>query len=312
MRGHKKQEPGPTEAEQRLAAMIEHEAAERAAELQRTLAIARAESSALLAQEERRLAEERRREFAEREQQASAELSKSLIEMQKTVEERLNAWTADLERAQQTFADEAARLAGRQRQLVAELESRMTADAERIGSESQVQHAQVARLREELDRAAREALVSATNELESHAAERRRALHEVAERLRRRERELTEQIEREQTEATRRVEAMFVDIERRQVEQLERTIRREATRLSEAAATQFESTIKTAREDAARRLARELERAVNIFAREGERVLAERLADLGDTGLRRVIRAARTPAERASDEANFRGEGSST
>src|SRR5947199_6512014 len=101
--------------------MIEHEAAERAAELQRTLAIARAESSALLAQEERRVAEERRREFAEREQQASAELSKSLIEMQKTVEERLNAWTADLERAQQTFADEVARLAGRQRQLVAEL-----------------------------------------------------------------------------------------------------------------------------------------------------------------------------------------------
>src|ERR671935_722030 len=99
MRGRKKQEFGPTEAEQRIIALIEHEAAERAAELQRTLAIARAESSALLAQEERRLAEERRREFAERERQASAELSKSLIEVQKVVEERLNAWSADLERA---------------------------------------------------------------------------------------------------------------------------------------------------------------------------------------------------------------------
>src|SRR5207248_10706249 len=112
--------------------------------------------------------------------------------------------------------------------------------------------------------------------------------------------------------ATRRVEAMFVDIERRQVEQLERTIRRESARQAEAAATQFEATIKTAREEAARRLARELERAVNIFAREGERVLAERLAELGDTGMRRVVRATRTPIERVSDETNFRGEGSST
>jgi len=312
VRGRKKPESEPTEAEQRLAALIEREAEERGAELQRTLAIARAESTALLAQEERRLAEERRREFAEREAAASAELSRRLIEMQQVVEERLNAWGADLERAQQTLTDEVTRLEQRRRQVVAELEARMTADAERIGSESQDQHAQVARLREELDRAAREALVSATNELEQHAAERRRALHEVAERLRRRERELSEQIEREQTEATRRVEAMFVDIERRQVEQLERTVRRESARLSEAAATQFEATIKTAREEAARRLARELERAVNIFAREGERVLAERLAELGDTGMRRVIRAARTPTERVSDEANFRGEGSST
>jgi hypothetical protein len=312
VRRRKKPESEPTEAEQRLAALIEREAEERGAELQRTLAIARAESTALLAQEERRLAEERRREFAEREAAASAELSRRLIEMQQVVEERLNAWGADLERAQQTLTDEVTRLEQRRRQVVAELEARMTADAERIGSESQDQHAQVARLREELDLAAREALVSATNELEQHAAERRRALHEVAERLRRRERELSEQIEREQTEATRRVEAMFVDIERRQVEQLERTVRRESARLSEAAATQFEATIKTAREEAARRLARELERAVNIFAREGERVLAERLAELGDTGMRRVIRAARTPTERVSDEANFRGEGSST
>src|SRR5207237_259847 len=48
--------------------------------------------------------------------------------------------------------------------------------------------------------------------------------------------------------------------------------------------------IKTAREDAARRLARELERAVGVFAREAESVLAERLAHVGDAGAQRLER----------------------
>jgi hypothetical protein len=52
----------------------------------------------------------------------------------------------------------------------------------------------------------------------------------------------------------------------------------------DAAAHEFEGTIKAAREEAARRLQRELERAVQSFAREGESLLAERLAQLGDAG----------------------------
>ena len=47
--------------EQRLRALIEQEGTERAAELERTLARARAESASRLAEEERRIAEERRR-----------------------------------------------------------------------------------------------------------------------------------------------------------------------------------------------------------------------------------------------------------
>ena len=45
----------------------------------------------------------------------------------------------------------------------------------------------------------------------------------------------------------------------------------------EAAATQFDGMIRTAREEAARRLARELDLAVERFAREAESVLAERV-----------------------------------
>jgi hypothetical protein len=59
------------------------------------------------------------------------------------------------------------------------------------------------------------------------------------------------------------------------------------------------------REDAARRLARELDRAVESFAREASNVLAERLAQVGDAGVRRVenrMSEAAAAIERQRDE----------
>ncbi|HEY1368293.1 MAG TPA: hypothetical protein VGF23_14310, partial [Gaiellaceae bacterium] len=58
----------------------------------------------------------------------------------------------------------------------------------------------------------------------------------------------------------------------------------------EQAGQQFTALIRTSREDAARRLSRELERAVNAFAREAESVLAERMAHVGDQGAQRLER----------------------
>jgi hypothetical protein len=310
-RFRKQPEPPPTSGEQRLQELVDHEVEERAAELQRTLAIARAESVSLLGQEERRLAEQRRREFSEREQRASAELAMRLVEAQKRVEERLVGWTSDLERVQHKMTDEIARLEQQQRQVMAKVEAKITADSERLLSESQQQHTLLSRLRSDLEKAAKDALETATSELELHANERRRALHEVSDRLRKRERELAEMIERDQTEAARNIETAFADIERRQIEGLERTVRRESTRLAEAAAVQFDATIKTAREDAARRLARELDRAVSNFAREGERVLNDQLAELGESGIQRLLRTWGPADRRTSVRTNFPEEGSS-
>ena len=58
---------------------------------------------------------------------------------------------------------------------------------------------------------------------------------------------------------------------------MRRAVAREAAHATEAAGTQFDGTIRAAREEAARRLARELELAVERFAREAESVLAERV-----------------------------------
>lgn len=277
-------------AQGRINSLIAREADERNTELERTLARARADSASILAEQERRMAEERRAAAAERAREAEDELGKALTTAQQQVEVRLIAWTDDLERAQRGVADQLAQLAQRQRQLIAEAEARIATDAERLEGESEQQRASLVRLREELARASQEAVAAGSTELEGYASERRRSLHELNERIRKRERQLTELIEREEADATRRIQAGFADVERRQLEQLERILSRATSSYSDAATQQFGDTVKSSREAAAVRLSRELDRAVQAFAREAQTVLADRLAQVGDAGAQRLER----------------------
>jgi hypothetical protein len=278
------------EAQTRLRALVEIEASERAAELERTLARARADSVSMLVEEERRLADEHRREFAQREVEIGASLTEALTATQSQIEQRLAGWAQDLDRAADTTKLRIGELAQRQKQLVSEVEARIAADSERLAAESDELRSAVQRIRSELDKALEEALASARADLESHAAQRRQALHELDERMRRRERELLERIEREELEATQRIHAGFEDVGRKQVEQLQRVVERAAVTYSDDAGQQFAALVKSSREDAARRLSRELDRSVEVFAREAEAVLAERLAHVGDAGAQRLER----------------------
>ena len=275
-------------AEKRLREVVEREAAERGAELERTLARARADSVSLLLEEQRRIADARRTEFGERERELGAQLTRALAVAQKRVEARLAEWAQDLDRAQGAFAAQVDKLAERQRQLVVEAEQRIVAEADRLDSDAEQQRAAILQLRDQIARTAQETLSAGTAELEGIALERRRALQELADQLRRREQALSERIEREEADATRRIQASLSDVERRQVEALERAVARASASYSEAAAQQFAAAVKTAREDAAQRLARELDRAVQSFAREASTVLAERLAQVGDAGAQRL------------------------
>ncbi|HLY94494.1 MAG TPA: hypothetical protein VKP14_06575 [Gaiellaceae bacterium] len=274
----------------KLRNLIDAEAEERAAELERTLARARADSVSLLVEEERRIAEERRTEFAERERATADALMKALTETQAQVEQRLSDWNQDLDRAAEGMRERISDLAQHQKTLVADAEARVTADAERLAADSEEHRAALSRLRAELDKAMEETLAAARTEVESHAAERRRGLHELDERMRRRERELMEQIEREEGESVQRIRAGFEDVQRRQIETMQRIVERAASTYSDEATQQFANLVKTSREDAAQRLARELERSVESFAREAESVLAERLAHVGDAGAQRLER----------------------
>ena len=278
------------EAEARLRAVVEREAAERGEELDRTLARARADSASLLAEQERKLADARRSELGDRERRMAAELGDALTLVERRVEQRLSEWSADLDRIQQGLNARLAELAQRQREAVAEAQARLDADTDQLKSASEDQRAVLAKLREEFEHAAQEAGTVARRDVEVHESERRRALHEVSERLRQRERELRERIGAEEAEAVRRIQAGFSDIERRQIDHLSRIVDRTANRLSEASVEQFAAAVKSARDDAAKRLSRELERAVAQFAHDAQSVLAERLGQVSDAGAGRVDR----------------------
>jgi hypothetical protein len=112
----------------------------------------------------------------------------------------------------------------------------------------------------------------------------------VAERLRQRERELRERVVAEEAEAIERIQTGFADIERRQLDQLKRVVERTAASFSEAVSKQFGDAIRGARDDAQQRLSRELDRAVDHFAKEAQGVLAERLAHVADAGGQRLER----------------------
>ena len=286
--------------------VVTEEIERRSAELEATLARARADSMSQLADEERRIADERRRDVAERERDATARLGEQLVQAQAGVDQRLKDWQSDVEKLQQGLVEELKRIEGKQRQLMADVESKIGQDAEALHSDIEEQRTVIARMRAELKHAAEEVAQQANAELESHAAERRHALHDVAERLRRRERDLQELVERESTDAAQRIQLAIGDIERRQVEQLQRTVSRETTRYAEAAALSFDSSIKSAREEAARRLSRELDLSVERFAREAEGVLTERLNALTEAAAGRVeerLSRLRSALERQRDEA---------
>lgn len=276
------------EAQTDLLAAVQREKNTLSAELELTLARARADSRSLLEEQERQIAEERRTLVAERERDATTTLGEKLNHVQAQIELRLAEWSQDLDRTAEVTKSRIMELEQRQQQLLREIELRLTADAERLSAESEEQRAGVARLRAELTRTLDDALGVVRSELETHAADRRRALQELETRLARRERELTEQAQREEADAAQRIRSGFEDMSRRQIEQIERAVDRAVASHADEAAQRFAQLVKTSREDAAKRLARELDRAVSAFAREAETVLAERLAHIGDAGAQRI------------------------
>ena len=278
------------EAEARFDALVSAEIDARAAELERTLSRARADSLSKLVAEERKIGETRRAAFAEREHAAGAELSEALARVEQRVAHRVAELNADLERTERGLSSQLATLAQRQRQMMAEAESRLELDTERLDAASEAQRERLTELETQFARAADELSQSSQEQLEAHERDRRRALHEVAERLRQRERELRERVAAEEAEAIQRIQAGFADTERRQLDQLKRVVERTANSFSEAISKQFADAIRSSRDDAAQRLSRELDRAVNHFAKEAQGILAERLAHVADAGGQRLER----------------------
>jgi len=256
------------EARTALRAAVEDETATHVEEIRRTLARERADTISQLAAEERRLGEERRSTFAERERQTSEVLAATLVGVERRLDERMQGIVDDLERAQRHVETQLARLIQRQQQAVADVEARIDREAAELGSTNDEQRRAVIRLREELEHAAASAVTEALDELEAHTIERRRSIEEITERLRAREAAIAEGIEQAETDARGRLELTLIEFERRQTERLERVTEREVERHAQLAATAFDERMREIREDAAAKLSRELDRAVEVLQRE--------------------------------------------
>ena len=252
-------------------AVREAVAAETAAhteEVRRVLARERAETASLLAAQERRLADERREAFEARERQTAEWLAEELARTERRLEERLRGFSDDLDRAQRHLEAQLARLQKRNRQAIDDVEARLEAEASELGSTADEQKKTVLRLREELERAAGQAVTEALDELESQTLERRRAIEEITERLRVREAAVADSIEKAETDVRARLDVVLAEWERRQADRLERVTEREVERHTQVAMLAFDERLREAREEAAARLQRELDRAVELLVRE--------------------------------------------
>jgi uncharacterized protein YukE len=271
------------EVEQRMVAHLDEtlavHARERARELEQTLARERAETNHLLAEQERRLRDERRAAVDAELEQARTTLTGSVTDAQTRLEHRLRAWSADLERAQRQLKTRLEDLIRRQAEALQAHEARLASHAAEVQALEEHQAAMIARIRDELEKAVGEALESAKADIESHASERRRALHEVGERLRARERSMRDQIEREEAELRAQLAQAVGEVERRSTEQLERALDRAVVRLSEDAERQFDRQLRDARDRTAERLSRELEHSMEHFMKAAENEVVNRIAE---------------------------------
>ena len=282
-------ELGLVEAENRLSRLIEEENDRRAEELSRTLARARADTSSLLAEEERKFALERQRLIAEREEQARTEIAEALSRAQQGAEQRVAALAGDLEQLQQSVrsGDQAARRAPDAADHGAGAaprggQPRPRYRARRAARRTGARAHGAGRRRPSLPSRPPGPRSRSTTPSGGARCTRCRSVFAAA------SASCASRSSARRPRRLQRIKSSFEDIERRQLDKLQRVVDRSGERYVEAAEQQFEASVRTARDEAARRLARELERSSAMFAHEAESVLAERLSKVGDVGAKRV------------------------
>jgi len=208
--------------------------------------------------------------------------------VEQRVEERLRAWEADLERAQNALQGAVSTLEQRMRQRIADVEAKVAAESDELDTTIDEQRAAAIRLREELETSARDALARALEELQTQADDRRRTIDELNDRLRQHEHAVAEQVDVAESDARTRIELAFAELERRQVEHLERATEREIDARSEAGAIEFENRMRAIREEAASRLHDELDRTADSFLRRADSLIADQLEHAVEAAAQRL------------------------
>jgi hypothetical protein len=277
-----------TEARRAVRAAAEDESATQSEALRVTIARAQADALSAYVADERRLSDQRRGELAVRERELSERMAELVAAVEQRVEERLRAWESDLERAQNALQGAVATLEQRMRQRIAEVEGRVAAESDELDATIDEQRAAAIRLREELEATTRDSLARALEELQIQADDRRRTIDELNERLRQHEQAVAEQIDGAESDARTRIEVAFAELERRQIEQLARSVEREIEVRSEAGAIEFDNRMRAIREEAADRLREELDRTAESFLRRADGLIAAELQQAMNAATQRL------------------------
>ena len=276
------------DARRAVRAAAEEETATQTEQLRVAISRAHADSLSTYVVEERRLSDQRRGELGVRERELSEQLAELVAAVEQRVEERLRAWEADLERAQNALQGAVSTLEQRLRQRITDVESKIEAEATELGSTIDEQRVAAIRLREALETNTKDALAHALDELQSEADDRRRAIDDMTERLRQHEHAVAEEVDRAESDARARIEVAFAELERRQVEHVERAIAREVDTRSEAGALEFENRMRAIREEAADRLREELDRTSESFLRRADSLISDQLQRAVDAAAQRL------------------------
>ena len=276
------------DARRAVRAAADEEATTQAEQLRVAISRAHADSLSAYVAEERRLSDQRRGELSVRERELSEQLAELVASVERNVEERLRAWEADLDRAQNALQGAVTTLEQRLRQRITEVGAKVDAESTELETTLDEQRVAAIRLREALESSAKDSLAQALDELQSQADDRRRAIDDMTERLRQHEHTVAEQVDRAESEARTRIEIAFADLERRQVEQLERAIAREIDTRSEAGALEFENRMRAIREEAADRLREELDRTSESFLRRADGLIADQFQHAVDAAAQRL------------------------
>lgn len=300
-----------TETRRAVRAAGEEEASAQADTLRVSIARAHADALSAYVAEERRLSDQRRGELAVRERELSDRMAEVVAVVEQRVEERLRAWESDLERAQNALHGSVATLEQRMRQRIADVESRVASESDELDAAIDEQRAAAIRLREELETSARDSIARALEELSTQADERRRTVDELNDRLRQHEHAVTEQVDRAESEARTRIEVAFAELERRQIEHLDRAIGREIEVRSEAGALEFDNRMRAIRDEASDRLREELDRIAESFLRRADGLIAAELQQAMSAASQRlddrIVELTRQLVARQSAEASGTG-----
>ncbi|MSO57946.1 MAG: hypothetical protein EXQ77_02765 [Thermoleophilia bacterium] len=264
------------DARRAIRAAVDEETTRHTEAIRVVLARERSESTTALAETERRLTAERLASVEERERRAGDRLAGSLADTEHKLEERLRGFTDDLDRAQQHLETRLQRVEQDRERAIERVQVRIEADAATLGTSAEAQRQSVLHLRGEVEQAAQQAVADALREIESHSAERRRAIEDIAGRQREREQTIAASIEAAEAGVRERLAALLQELERRQTVHLDKVMEREVERAAQVGMLQVEERFREVREDAVGRLERELDRAVEALARAG---LSHRLSN---------------------------------